>query len=232
MRFTVDGKLLREGCGATVSNAALAAGWVAGATAGEFRLPRGDSSVRIAAASLPCSAGSWTFCLDIEGTKTKESLVPAAAKIPSAALLAGTDGTSSSPASVTLVAGDLLLSDVGSEEDLFRRIIGEWDWWLGLRKSTRELAVAWPSRPSNDILLLFNMLDAGHLDEPFEKPLAAGRATRLVGWHPVTSLAAEAAGIASEGCRSAAERALVNRRALFSDRFWKEIAENCGRDQP
>jgi len=232
MRFTVDGKLLQGGCGANVSKAALAAGWVPGETVGDFRLPRGDSSVRIAAASLPCNAGSWTFCLEIEGTETKESRVPAGAKIPSAALIAGTDGTSSSPASVTLVAGDLLLSVVGSEEGLCRRIIGEWDWWLGLRRSTRELAVAWPSRPSNDILLLFNMLDAGHLDEPFEKPLAAGRATCLVGWHPVTSLAAEAAGIASQGCHPAAERALVNRRALFSERFWKEIAENCGGNLP
>lgn len=226
MRFTVDGKLLEGGHGISVARAALAAGWITGEDAGDFLFTPGDPSVRMMASFLPCRAGSWAFCLEIEGAKTKESPVPAAAKVPTAALLAGMDGTSASPASVTLVAGDLLLSGAGSEEELCRRIIGDWDWWLALRQSTRELAVAWSSHPSNDILLLFNMLDAGNLDEPFEQPLAAGRATCLVGWHPVTALAAEAAGIAATGCPPAEERTLVNRRAIFSDRFWKGLAEN------
>lgn len=221
MTFMVDSQLLEGAHGVTLARRALAAGWMRGENPGEFLHENRMFPERLRAASLPCEAGSWLFCLDT-GLHAGV-MIPEKAKVPSKSLFMGTNGTSTSPGNVTLVAGDLLLSEAGSLESLCGRIIAEWDWWLALRASTRELAVAWSERPSPDILLLFNMIDAGNLPEPFVRPLAAGRVDRLVGWHPVTTIAAEAAGIASEGALPG-NRALVTRRSLLCERFWKTLA--------
>lgn len=221
MTFTLDGQLLLGAHGAAITRCARAAGWIPGDNRGEFLHGRPTETAIMRAASLSCKAGSWLFCMDTGNHAG--SMVPESAKALPKSLFMGTDGTSTSPASVTLVAGDLLLSETGSEERLCGRIIEEWDWWLALRGSTRELAVAWSERPSPDILLLFNMIDAGNLPETFVKPLAAGRVDRLVGWHPVTTIAAEAAGIPSEGA-TPGNRSLITRRSLLTERFWRALA--------
>jgi hypothetical protein len=170
------------------------------------------------AAKVPCRAGSWICCVT-----HRELSIPNAALVPPSALFAGNDGDSSCPPLTTLVAGDLLMREAGDAESLCERILREWDWWLNLRASSREMAVAWSTPPETDLLLLFNRLDAGYLPESFDRPLAAGRAVELIGHHPVTPLAAVAAGIASRGTYPGDPASLITRRALTSPRFWSQL---------
>ena len=168
--------------------------------------------------TVPCRAGSWTCCVT-----HRELSVPDAALVPHAALFSGNDGDSSCPPFTTLVAGDLLMREAGDADSLCERILREWNWWLNLRATSRQMAVAWSSPPETDLILLFNRLDVAYLPEPFDRPLAAGRAVELVGHHPVTPLAAGALGIGNRGALPGDPASLITRRALASPRFWKQL---------
>jgi hypothetical protein len=234
MTFKLEERL-REGLlGREIDRAARNGGWSSGSGEGEYTIHHDVDKTQLTARWIPCPAGSWTFCLesfDQTNGKTSNSRIPAEAVISQRVLLEGPDGTSNCPHGVTLVAGDLLLSEAKTAEKLCSLILDQWDWWLSIRQKTRELTIAWSSPPGVDIVMLFNMLDAGNLPEPFEQPLAAGRVNRLVGWHPITNLAAKAAGISSEGCVRQADLTLVNRRGLLSERFWRHLGESCSFDR-
>jgi hypothetical protein len=168
--------------------------------------------------TVPCNVGSWICCV------THQQLsIPDAALVPHSALFSGSQGDSNCPPLTTLVAGDLLMKEPGDVESFCERILRDWDWWLNVRASAREMAVAWSTPPETDILLLFNRLDAGYLPESFDRPLAAGRAVELIGHHPVTPLAAGAAGIGNRGSLYGDPASLITRRSLASPRFWTQL---------
>lgn len=217
MRITFDQELLSGKEGDLVRGSLDGAGFRESAT-GEYE---GIGHGTMHVLTIPCRTGSWICCVT-----HRELLVPDTALVPHTALFSGNDGDSSCPPLTTLVAGDLLMKEAGNADSLCERILREWDWWMNLRASAREMAVSWSTPPETDLLLLFNRLDAGYLPEPFDRPLAAGRAIELIGHHPVTPLAADAVGIGTRGAPDDPS-SLITRRALASPRFWSQLAASA-----
>lgn len=215
MKVIVDSKLLGE----RMLRAASAAGWEQGDSPNDDRTlflngnAAPGASVRIHA--FPGTADSLVAVC--EG-----AVFPEIARISFESLLDGHQERSLCPTGSILAAGELLALPGETQEELMGRILATWDWWMELRASCRELAVSWGTPPSRDMLLLFNQLDAGYLSEPAQRPLAAGRATRLVGWHPAAGLLAKAAGIP---CLETglSETELMTSWALGTEAFWEAL---------
>jgi len=216
MEVLIDATLLSGEPGTRLRKASRLSGWRE-IIPGTFEKPVGTGSLRLL--TIPCSAEDGFVAAVANGVN-----VPEAAVIPEKALLETYDDPVFCPEGTTLVSGDLLLYPGETQNQLFERILSDWEWWMNLRASSRELAISWGAAPDRNLLFLINRLDAGFLDKFPQHALASDRITRLVGFHPATTLLAKSAGIPVLGLEEPHPRTrLLTTWALGKATFWSSL---------
>jgi len=215
MEVWLESSLLKERKGDRIRAAALASGWSDGKN-GSFIA--GEGNGRLSLLSIPCDPASEHVTAVCE-----EMALPEEAIMAEKALLEGYDEPGFCPNETTLIAGELLALPGESENQLFERVLSGWDWWMDLRASSRELAISWGAPPNKDLLFLFNRLDAGFLDEYPQQPLAAGKVTRLVGFHPSTVLLGKSANVPVIGPTNESDIFLTTQWAVGTESIWKSL---------
>jgi len=218
MEVWLESSLLHGGQGERIRTAATQSGWIHGVNGG---FEAGEEQGRLALHSIPCAPKSG-FVTAVQ----TDLAFPEVAIMPEKGLLEGYDEPGFCPEGTTLIAGDLLSFPEETENQLFERFMSEWDWWMDLRASSKEMAVSWGGPPNKDLLFLLNRLDVGFLDESPQRPLAAGKVSRLVGFHPSTVLFGRAAGVPVIGPSHGDHTLLMTAWALGTEAFWTELLLN------
>ena len=216
MEVWLESSLLKGRQGNNIRKAAQASGWMEGVNG---VLLAGKEPGRLSLFPLPCAPGRGYVTAVLEGIA-----LPEVAIMNEKALLDGYDEPVFCPEGTTLIAGELLQQPGESEAELFARILSDWDWWMDLRASSRELAVSWGGTPNRDLLNLLNRLNAGFLDQSPQHALAAGKIVRLVGFHPATTLLATSAGIPVLGPeKNHCETCLLSTWSMGRTVFWASL---------
>jgi hypothetical protein len=217
MEVMLELSLMKGRQGDRIRRAAQVSGWGAGA-AGRFESGEGSGSLSLY--SVPCAPESGYVTAVSQGIT-----LPEAAIMSEKVLLEGHDEPGFCPDGTTLIAGELLSRPGETESQLFDRILSGWNWWVDLRATSRELAVAWGA-PNKDLLFLFNRLDAGFLDEFPQRALAAGKVERLVGFHPSSILFGKSAEVPVMPPPDVDDVHLMTTWTLGTESFWSALLHN------
>ena len=218
MQVWLESTLFKGRQGDRIRTAAMESGWVDGENGG---YEAGDATGSLSFLSLPCAPKSGFVTVVL-----KDLCLPEAAVMSEKGLLEEHDTPGFCPEGTTLIAGELLARPGETENQLLERIMAEWNWWMDLRASSKEMAVSWGVPPNKDLLFLLNRLDAGFLDESPQRPLAAGKVSRLVGFHPSTVLFGRAAGVPVIGPSQGDRTLLMTTWALGTEAFWTGLLLN------
>lgn len=218
MKVLVDPELCDGKSGPLIHAAACSAGWKH-AGRGEFVLENAQGGI-LELWAIPALQERTMVVARCRGLHP-----PSDSVLDDLSLLDGEEGNSLCPQGTTLVAGDLLALPGEAPDQLYGRILDDWDWWMRLRADSRELAVCWRDRPDNNLLLLFDRLDAGYLDESLPRVLAANRASLIVGWHPSARPFGRAAGIPMTGADESSASFVVSGSSLHKGAFWDRLGK-------